>query len=207
MTNYEYFEWCFRQVVNIEGGLSKDPNDLGNKGDNFTYMGISSRYNPEIKEIVKLPKDERLKRIRGIYYEKYWQKVAPPIMGLVSPLRDREENNMLKHLTFIMFDASVQYAPEDANKMLQRAINRIIWAEAKYTGNKVEILEVDGDVGNLTILALLRWLKHGVISSYMYLRSLKYMELIGENNSQAKFVRGWKNRLVKIDNLIEDADK
>ena len=206
MTNYEYFEWCFRQVVNIEGGLSKDPGDLGNKDGNFTYMGLSSRYNPEIKGIIKLPKDKRLKEIRRIYYTKYWQKVAVPIISLVSPLKNREENNILKHLAFIMFDAAVQYAPDDANRMLQEAINRIMWEEAKYANISVKLLKVDGVIGNKTTLSLLIFLKYGVIDSYLYLRALKYMKLIGKNKEQAKFAKGWANRLFKIDNLYGETE-
>ena len=204
MTNYEYFEWCFRQIVNLEGGLSKDPNDLGNMDGNFTYMGLSSRYNPEIKGIIKLPKDKRLKEIRRIYYTKYWQKVAIPIISLVSPLKNREENNILKHLAFIMFDAAVQYAPEDANKILQEAINRIARSEARYLNNKITLLKVDGIIGNKTIMDLLRFLKYGVIDSYLFLRALKYMDLIGKNRDQVKFINGWANRLKKIDNLWSD---
>ena len=204
MQNYDYFGWSFKQEVNIEGGKNNDPNDLGNKDGNFTYMGLSSYWNPEIKTIINLPKEERLRKIREIYYVKYWQKVATPIMSLVSKLRDREQNAMLKHLTFIMFDAAVQYAPKDANKLLQKAINRIVENESKYLDYRgIKILEVDGIIGNKTILALLKWLKYGIIDSYLYLRGIKYMHLIGAKHSQAENANGWANRLEKIDNLIK----
>jgi len=205
MTNYEYFEWCFKQIINLEGGMSKDTADLGNKDGNFTYMGLSSRYNPELKAIMRLSKDDRMKRIKNIYYTKYWQKSVNPVMSLVSPLREAEENNIIKHLVMIMFDTAVQCAPDDANRMLQRALNRIIWADAKYTGNKAQLLKVDGIIGNGTTLMLLRYLKYGVISSYMYLRSQKYLKDIGEKHNQSKFATGWMNRLIKIDNLIEES--
>lgn len=68
------FDKALKCVLNLEGTLSIDVNDPGNKNKDgsqgFTVWGLSSRYNPEIAQNMSI------EAAAIIYKTKYWDKAG-----------------------------------------------------------------------------------------------------------------------------------
>lgn len=101
------FDLAFERLINVERGMSLDPEDTGNwsggrkgagalKGTNF---GISAAAYPEL-DIAGLT----LEKAKAIYVRDYWRADLPPALG------------------FQFFDAAVNHGPAAASRMLQRAL-------------------------------------------------------------------------------------
>lgn len=81
-------------------------------------------------------------------------------------------------LQYAHFDASVNHGVKGAAKILQRAAG----------------VKDDGIIGNITLKAS----KDVTLERYLLYRAFYYMEIVGNNPSQYKYIKGWANRLKHI---------
>ena len=81
-------------------------------------------------------------------------------------------------LQYAHFDACVNLGIHGANKVLQTASN----------------VKADGIIGSMTIKAV----KDISIELYIIHRLYKYCQIVRHNNSQAKYIGGWSNRMMTI---------
>jgi lysozyme family protein len=93
-------------------------------------------------------------------------------------VRPCKAHQLKEDLQYIHFDTAVNMGVNGAAKVLQRAAK----------------VEADGIIGNITIEA------SKSVSKELYLlhRAFRYMSIIGNNHSQAKYSKGWKNRLKEM---------
>lgn len=153
---YPYFQECLHNL------LSKIPESYD------YYMGLSLMEYPELDKQMSLT--EKLNKVNEIYYIVYWNGSIDEISELISPLQNRETNNMLKNLIRLMFETAVEMGVLNSRKLLQGAINTVIEDEQDYLDYKqVELLRVDGVIGTVTLMKLMQWIKYGVIPYYKYL--------------------------------------
>ncbi|WP_158095909.1 glycosyl hydrolase 108 family protein [Cloacibacillus sp. An23] len=175
-------------VLSNEGGYVDDPHDRGGE----TNMGITAStmrraYNDGLvkhTDVKTLTRDEA-----AVIYERYyWQPSHACDMD--SPL------------CTLHFDAAVNHGLGGAAKLLQRTINN--YAAKAGIGVRVD---VDGAVGTKTLSALCQCLDlKGNVSLiceiYCNEREKYYRAIVESNPSQAKFLRGWLNRLARNRELI-----
>jgi lysozyme family protein len=161
------FERAFEVVVGVEGGYSKDPQDPGNwtggkvgagelKG---TQYGISAAAYPKLN-IANLTLDQA----RAIYRQDYWKPVRGDDLGWP--------------LNLAAFDAAVQHDPQDAAKLLQRAIDVV----------------ADGDIGPKT-LARVQSLGPAECAARLMRQRVSYYRSLSK---WANYGDGWVNRLFRV---------
>lgn len=93
----DMFDTYINKIIEFEGGLTDDPNDLGG----LTKFGIAKKYYPNV-DIANLT----VEQAKQIYYNDYW---LPTHSNLVS-----------KHIQFMFFDSCVTPGRTWATMTLQR---------------------------------------------------------------------------------------
>ena len=81
-------------------------------------------------------------------------------------------------LQYAHFDSAVNFGVTGAAKILQEAAG----------------VSVDGKIGPVTLKAV----KSLQLSKYLLYRMFKYAYIVGNNNTQAKFIKGWANRVKEL---------
>lgn len=82
------------------------------------------------------------------------------------------------HLQYIHFDTAVNMGVSGAARMLQRAAG----------------VKEDGIIGKVTLEAA----KSVSVERYLLFRAFRYMSIIDRSHDQAKFSKGWANRLKEL---------
>lgn len=182
------FDKALSFVFGNEGGYSNDPDDSGGA----TNMGITKstldRARLEINGLPSSVKDLTRAQAEEIYRMFYWEA---------------SHADMLPYpLCTLHFDASVNHGVGGAGKLLQRTINNY----ALKAGLDVRV-DVDGAVGPKTLSALCQCLDLKgnvplICEIYCNEREKYYRSIVENNPSQAKFLRGWLNRLKRNRALI-----
>ena len=181
------YEEILRRILDIEGGYSNDPDDVGGE----TICGIARNFWPnwegwqyvdEIKANGEVPKAERFVPLAEKFYRQmFWD----PIRG----------DDLVNHdVAYEMFDTAVNLGTHRACVHLQEALNLLNRNEKSWD----EILE-DGRIGPRTLATLQKALaqKNGardlcrVINA---LQSMHYITRVREKPSQEIFLRGWLDR-------------
>lgn len=182
------FEKSLSFILGNEGGLSDHPADKGG----LTNLGITqSTLDRAQLEFTGLPssvKDLTRAHAEEIYRVLYWEESKADMMPYP--------------LSTLHFDAAVNHGVGGAAKLLQRTINNY----AAKAGLDV-CVDVDGAVGPKTLSALCQCLDlKGNVSLiceiYCNEREAYYKAIVENNPSQAKFLRGWLNRLERNRALI-----
>jgi lysozyme family protein len=83
-----------------------------------------------------------------------------------------------KDIQYAHFDAAVNHGVKGAAKILQRASG----------------VKDDGIIGKITLKAC----ENLSLERYLLFRAFYYMEIVGNNPSQYKYIKGWANRLKHI---------
>lgn len=181
---------AFRIVLNAEGGYANEPLDRGGP----TNLGITQRtldgwrrYHPEFPASVR---DLTADHARAIYDRQYWQPAGCDFMPWP--------------LSLAVFDMSVHSGPGRSVEYLQRALNDF--------GAQ---LEADGGFGPKTQAALGEVLARvGAVAVALrhidlrrsFLRAIVYgntaLGFKDGNPSQARFLRGWMNRLKRLEMVV-----
>lgn len=183
------FNIAFELTSKFEGGYVDDPTDMGGE----TYKGIARKYNHKwpgwaIIDSLKgnnFPKildtnEELQKLVKSLYKEKYWDV----FYGNLIP--DQSIANELYDCNVNMGNRSIQF--------LQIGLN-ILNREGKL------YLDVPADAkfGKETFDALTTYLKTEsatwLLSVMVLLRGNHYINIVRNNPTQEKFIRGWLSRI------------
>jgi lysozyme family protein len=165
-------------LIDREGGFTDHPADRGGP----TNWGITERvaraygYHGRMQD---LPRSVAV----SIYLERYWTQPRFDQVAEFAPLIAEE-----------LADTGVNMGPATASKFLQRALN-VLNRETKIYPD----IEVDGQIGRLTIAALRAFLaergKDGIIVLLRMLdaqQSVRYLEIAERDPHQEAFVFGWQ---------------
>lgn len=171
------FDDCLKFVFSAEGGYVDDPFDRGG-ATNFgitqdTYNAYRARHHLPFQPVQFITKDEA----RSIYREDYWQLLCC--------------DRLPKPLDLVVFDAGVNCGIRASAKFLQRALG----------------VADDGIIGNKTISAVIADKDNGllphVIATCLDERRSYYDTIVKRDASQARFHKGWINRVAMLETETE----
>jgi len=172
MSRYEH---CLKYILEREGGYSNNPLDRGG-ATNFgitqkTYNTYLTKHQLPLRSVEEIDSHE----VSEIYKEEYWDKCR--CSDIPFPL------------DLVVFDSAVQHGPTRASRWLQNCVGT----------------SADGVVGDKTIYAVhdkvINKRLEDVLDNYINGRIAFYAQIIKNDSSQAKFAKGWKNRM---DSLIRE---
>lgn len=163
------FDRIIECIFAVEGYVSDHKADTGG----YTKYGISQKAHPEVDV-----RNMTLEDAKRIYYRKYW-------------LPNRCDQQSFKVALFVM-DMAVNSGNKAAAKALQRCTNLALAG----TGNKP--LAVDGIIGECTLMESKHVPEDTLVSILLAYRISFYFNLVHKNPSQKVFLKGWMNRLAKI---------
>lgn len=162
------FERCLRFVLHEEGGLANDKADHGGK----TNRGVSSPTFEAAKRrgVVRAQRIDDLTdlEVETIYWSMYW--LEPRCYEYPAPL------------DLLAFDAYVQHRPTPAAEMMQTAVGTV----------------PDGIIGPKTIAAAHKVDRVAAIERYAYARERFYRQIVKQDPTQQRFLRGWLSRVAEV---------
>jgi lysozyme family protein len=179
-------------VLKHEGGFVDDPDDPGGA----TNLGISLRWlravgedlgdidgdgDVDVDDIRALTPD----KARALYFEKFWME--PGVDQLPGPV------------AVAAFDFAVNAGPRQAVKCLQEAHNALC----------SPALACDGALGPKTTRAVeaFCYRPHGaerLVDKYLFRRIGFYQDLVGKKPQFLKYLRGWNNRVLALEAVINN---
>ena len=178
--NMSKFEPAVEYVLEREGGLNENPNDLGG----ITNFGISLRFIREISlerlrryGIFEPITDQTIRNLavdqaKFIYKGEFWNE---------APFHEIEYQEICNYV----FDMCVNLGIYQGIKLLQRAI----WASMR---NRY-VLKDDGILGSNTISEI-NLCNGGLLSILIAIRACFYAQIAALNPSQKINLEGWLNR-------------
>lgn len=164
------------ETVKLEGGYSNNPADKGGK----TNYGITEKvardngYNDDMRSM-------GVSWAFDIYKREYFMKPKFNEIYKYSPAIAKE-----------LFDTGVNMGTGTAAKFLQESLNLL-----NYNGKLYPDMVVDGVIGNITLLALEKLLKHSnkaesvLIKCLNGLQFMRYKSICDRDKTQEVFVFGW----------------
>lgn len=170
----------------VEGRYVNNKHDRGGE----TYMGIARNKNPdwpgwEIVDALRnhpnfpdvLDDHSQLQSlVDELYKTVYWDKCRC--------------DDMPPEMAMIVFGSAVNHGPFRASMLLQQSLR----------------VKMDGIIGNQTLSALNSLIKrfgiNVVIVEYLGFRAQFYHDIVAGDSSQAVFLRGWFNRLFKLQQFV-----
>lgn len=182
------FEKSLSFVFGNEGGYSNNPHDRGGETNLGITQSTLDRARCQIPDLPSSVRDLTRAQAAEIYRVLYWEK---------------SKADMLPYpLCTLHFDAAVNHGVGGAAKLLQRTVNDY----ATKASLDVRV-DVDGAVGPKTLAALCQCLELKdnvplICEIYCNEREKFYRSIVENNPSQAKFLRGWLNRLERNRALI-----
>ncbi|MEM1307595.1 MAG: glycosyl hydrolase 108 family protein, partial [Pseudomonadota bacterium] len=161
------FAQCLAHVLRMEGGYVNDPHDPGgptNKG--VTLATFARHTGTALSDVTRADLITALKAISdadvsAIYRDRYW--------------RVSRAAEMPTGLDLMHFDAAVNHGPTGAVRLLQRALD----------------VEVDGEIGPITLAAARAQSVSAIIAAYAKARRKRYRAL----PHFWRFGRGWLRRV------------
>lgn len=167
----DVFDVALAHVLEMEGGFSDDPHDPGGPTNKGITLAVFARHlGIDLDANTRTDLVARLKQVddatvRSIYAGRYWQ---PSLAGALPP-----------PLALMHFDAAVNHGVGGAARLLQRALE----------------VEVDGEIGPVTLSAAQRTPVAHALKSYARVRRQRYREL----PHFWRFGRGW---LARVDRTL-----
>jgi len=161
------FENALMHVLEFEGGWTNDRQDPGgptNKGITLEVYAENKGLKLNSRNRSGLMKELRNipeASVRDIYLRRYWDKTRCP--------------DLPNSIAFIHFDAAVNHGPGRSVVMLQKALG----------------VDVDGEIGPLTIAAAQEGEQALIVQTYSDIREKFYRSL----HHFPRFGRGWLRRL------------
>ena len=166
------FHQALEHVLEMEGGFTDDPDDPGGPTNKGIILKVFCRHTGRtLNQQTRARRVAELREIsdalvQKIYQGRYWTpSLAAEMSGAIG---------------FMHFDASVNHGLTGAAKLLQHAL---VSEHAR--------LDVDGEIGPLTMAAIRRANEPGLFRAYAQARRDKYRSL----GHFWKFGRGWLNRV------------
>lgn len=172
------FALALRWIFRAEGYLSDDPDDRGG----ITKYGISLRWlrshpDGDITGDGLVDADDiralTPERAAQFYHSGFWLAANC--------------HQLPPGLDLAVFDFAVNAGVSRAAMLLQQALR----------------VRADGVIGPVTLAAAVRADIDDLVIDYLGRRALFYADLVRANSSQAKFLRGWLNRLFRVQRVIE----
>lgn len=169
-------ETCIGIVLNLEGGLSNHKKDKGG----LTNFGITqttyTNWLARFGRSHQSVSEITYDEVKDIYSE-YW--------------KDAHCSYMFPPLDLLVFDCAINSGPGRAIKLLQNALG----------------VGADGVVGKQTMAALHEEIAADGIEhmcdAYLDEREAWYLRIVERDPSQKVFLKGWRNRLEHLRELIE----
>ena len=165
----DMFDWAIDFVFAVEGHVSNAKHDSGG----YTKYGIAQNAHPDV-DVKNLTPDDAKK----IYRKKYWNACK---CGELPPT-----------LALYLMDFAVNSGVKKAVAGLQCCYNKMT------AGTGTLALAEDGIIGPKTITAVQCIPKHLMIAGFHAYRVQYYFNIVAKNSTQNKFLRGWMNRLAKL---------
>jgi lysozyme family protein len=166
------FEEAIALVIKHEGGLNKNPYDLGG----ITKYGISLRFlktiNPAADDIsiIKMELDQA----KDIYFQYFW-------------IPNRYQDIKSQALANKLLDTAVNMGAKLANRFLQESM--------QILGHPIKI---DGILGTQSISLVNNFLEknkaENLLRIYTLLQKEHYGKIVVVNKNQVEFLKGWFNR-------------
>jgi lysozyme family protein len=163
------FDKAFEEIIAIEGGLTNDKNDRGG----LTKYGISQKAFPNVDI-----KNLTLEGAKKIYLDNYWKTANINLDKL-------DEKNGIE-----LFDIAVNMGVGTAARKLQEALNLMNRNQKDFAN-----LTVDGNAGNKTIEAYLKVNKDILFKVLNGLQFMRYVAIVGRDETQEDFFNGWMKRV------------
>lgn len=159
---------CLEFVLAREGGKVDDPADRGGRTAFGITQSVYDAWRPVPRDVWAITPEE----VAEIYRSRYWDAIKgdqlPPRFDLA------------------LFDSSVNHGRGNAVKFLQRSLS---------TAD-------DGVLGPVTMGELIARIGAGeadeTLRRYISARRAFYAAIVARDPSQAKFSRGWSNRLAAL---------
>lgn len=163
------FDWAIDFVFAVEGYVSNSKYDSGG----YTKYGIAQNSHPNVDV-----KNLTIEGAKRIYEGEYWNackcgRFRPP-------------------LALYLMDFAVNSGVKNAAVGLQRTANKLT------PGTGILALCEDGKIGEKTIAAVNSIPQHLMIAAFHAYRVQFYFNLVAKKSTQSKFLRGWMNRLAKL---------
>ena len=181
----EKFLKAMKVIFANEGGYVNNKCDKGGETNlGITAATLKTANSNKITNITDV-KQLTFDTAEDIYYQMYW-----------IPSKSEDMNSPLD---LIQFDVSINSGVKNANKMLQKAINKAFGSN---------ILVVDGIIGKNTMRYLSQVSDTDIKAkqlSYIYLdiRASFYEDIIKRDPTQNVFRKGWMNRIQNLKNIIQ----
>lgn len=156
-------------IFAVEGYVSNHKADSGG----YTKYGIAQKAHPEVNV-----KTLTLDGAKEIYYKSYW-------------LPTKCDEQPFKVALYVM-DLAVNSGVKVAAKALQKCTNLVV------SGTPKSPLAVDGIVGKKTILESRSVHPDTLTAALHAYRTAFYFGIVAKNASQKVFLKGWMNRLAKL---------
>lgn len=194
------FLTAYTRTLGHEGGYVNDPNDRGGE----TYKGIARNYHPDwdgwdvidkLKDEPDFPNclanhDSLQRMVRRFYKVNFWD---------IAELDEMARQDLANEL----FDTAVNQGMATAIEYLQASLNMLNRNEQDY-----QDIAVDGKWGNETrkayqqFIGTASWRSRNaekcvktLIKLMNALQAERYMNIIRNDASQAKYLFGWFNRI------------
>lgn len=164
----ENWEISCDKVLESEGGY-KLTNIPGDAGGQ-TYAGIARVPNPHWEGWAYIDRGETPPKslVRDFYKASYWNKV--------------HGDDLPAGLDYAVYDFAVNAGPGRAAKLLQRAVG----------------VADDGIIGPGTMAAIAKADPHHALDQFSAAKELFYNGIVSRDPSQAKFIKGWLNRVAHV---------
>ena len=172
MSSDKRFQYAMKTVLRHEGGLSNDKNDAGS----WTRFGVSLRFLREEHLDVNgdgvISKDDiihlTLTEADNIYYKDFYK-------------RNHYDEITNEHILTKVLDFAVNAGSGQANKILKRAINRIV----------SEPISVNGSLDKKTIQIVNLLDPAALYSAFVTEQEDFYLSIVKKNPHLRVFLRGW----------------
>lgn len=170
------FDYCLQFVLAAEGGKVDDPADRGgrtNKGvTQITYTGWRLHQRLPDKDVWEATDDE----IRAIYREDYWVPSKCPILP--------------EPVDLVTFDTAVNMGVGRAIRFLQTALG--VAADGQFGPKSIDALHEEIAANRQDDLGM----------QIIRLRADRYDLIVKNDPVQARFRKGWGNRLAHLTEAI-----
>lgn len=167
------FDKAFKLVLGAEGGYSNDKADRGGA----TNFGITQytydAWNNKHKMVRSSVKNIKLTEVKEIYETEYWVPAGC--------------QKLSTKLAIVHFDSAVNHGVSKANKLLQRSVG----------------VKEDGKIGPKTIAAINALPEGVVIEDYIAVRIDFYHDIVTNDLSQTRFLKGWLNRVARLEKEVK----
>ena len=160
------FSNSLQLILAFEGGCVDDPADRGGATNKGIIQAVYDQYRTSLKMPIQSVKYISDTEVRDIYYKNYWLKASCDKLPL--------------GIDTLHFDTAVNSGPGQAAKFLQRAVGA----------------KDDGIIGNQTLLAVSSADPKVIAKKYCSSRINFYIDLVTNNVTQLKFLKGWISRTI-----------